>query len=131
MALDVHLVTPEREVWSGSAEMVIARGTAGMVGILSGHAPLLIRLAIGAMRIQVEGNRWETAVVDGGFLHVTSEEGTSRVDVLATHAEMANEIDVRAAASRVEDLKARIARGENATLQGELAKALVRAELGG
>ncbi|HEV8648441.1 MAG TPA: ATP synthase F1 subunit epsilon [Actinomycetes bacterium] len=131
MALDVHLVTPEREVWAGSAEMVIARGTAGMVGILSGHAPLLIRLAIGAMRIQVEGNRWETAVVDGGFLHVTGDEGTSRVDVLATHAEMANEIDVRAAASRVEELRARIARGENATLQGELAKALVRAELGG
>ena len=36
MALDVHLVTPEREVWAGSAEMVIARGSDGMVGILAG-----------------------------------------------------------------------------------------------
>ena len=36
MALDVHLVTPEREVWGGPAQMVIARGTDGMVGILAG-----------------------------------------------------------------------------------------------
>ena len=32
MALDVHLVTPEREVWAGPAQMVIAHGTAGWSG---------------------------------------------------------------------------------------------------
>jgi F-type H+-transporting ATPase subunit epsilon len=52
MALEVHVVTPEREVWSGEASMVIARGVEGEVGILAGHAPLLVRLAIGALRIQ-------------------------------------------------------------------------------
>ena len=93
MALDVHLVTPEREVWAGPAEMVVAHGTDGMVGILAGHAPLLIRLAIDVLRIQLEDGRWEVAVVDGGFLHVTNDEGSTRVDVLATSAEMAGEID--------------------------------------
>ena len=82
MALDVHVVTPEREVWAGPAEIVIARGVEGEVGILSGHAPLLIRLAIGPLRIRHEG-AIEYAVVDGGFLHVTSSEGATRVDVLA------------------------------------------------
>jgi len=80
MALDVHLVTPEREVWAGPAEMVVAHGTDGMVGILAGHAPLLIRLAIDVLRIQLEDGRWEVAVVDGGFLHVTNDEGSTRVD---------------------------------------------------
>ena len=129
MPLEVHVVTPDREVWSGAAQMVIARGTAGEVGILAGHAPLLIRLAIGVLRIQNESGTWRAAVVDGGFLHVTGSGGATRVDVLATHGEMADEIDRRAAEARVEELTARLAREEDVALQAELAKALVRAEL--
>jgi F-type H+-transporting ATPase subunit epsilon len=106
VALEVHLVTPEREVWAGRAQMVIARGTDGMVGILAGHAPLLIRLAIGALRIQDEAGAWQAAIVDGGFLHVTSHDDATRVDVLATGAEL------------------------EAAVHTELAKALARAELG-
>ena len=130
MALDVHLVTPEREVWAGPAEMVIAHGVDGMVGILPGHAPLLIRLAIDALRIQLEGGRWEVAVVDGGFLHVTEHEDASRVDVLATSAEMAGEIDRQAAKARLEQAQARLAEGDDAGVRAELAKAMARAGLG-
>jgi len=85
--LDVHVVTPEREIWSGKATMVIARGVEGEVGILPQHAPLLIRLAVGPLRIRMDGTE-EDAVVDGGFLHVTTTEGVTRVDVLASSAEM-------------------------------------------
>jgi len=35
VSLDVHLVTPEREVWSGTAQMLIAHGVDGEVGILA------------------------------------------------------------------------------------------------
>jgi F-type H+-transporting ATPase subunit epsilon len=131
MALDVHLVTPEREVWAGSAEMVIAHGTDGMVGILAGHAPLLIRLAIGRLRIQLEGGDWEEAVVDGGFLHVTNAEGSTRVDILATSAEMAGEIDRQAAQVRLERAQARVAETDDAGGRAELAKALARTGLDG
>jgi F-type H+-transporting ATPase subunit epsilon len=130
MALDVHLVTPAREVWAGSAEMVIARGTDGMVGILSGHAPLLIRLSIAPIKIQLEDGRWEEAVVDGGFLHVTNTEDSTRVDVLASNAEMAGEIDRVAAQARVEQAQARLAQGDDAGVRAELAKALARTTLG-
>lgn len=85
MALEVHVVTPDREVWSGEATMVVARGTDGEVGVLAGHAPLLARLAVGPLRIERAGS-WTTVQVEGGFLHVTSEGGTTRVDVLATRA---------------------------------------------
>ena len=131
MALEVHLVTPEREVWGGPAQMVIARGTDGMVGILAGHAPLLIRLAIGALRVQDEAGEWRTAVVDGGFLHVTSRENTTRVDVLATGAELDAEIDRKVAEARVTELQARLAEGDDAAVRTELAKALARAGVGG
>ena len=82
MALEVRVVTPEREVWSGDADMVIAHGVEGDVGILQGHAPLLVRLAEGTVRIQT-GGREDRIPVAGGFLHVTSDEGATRVDVLA------------------------------------------------
>ncbi len=131
MALDVHLVTPEREVWAGPAEMVVARGTDGMVGIMPGHAPLLIRLAIGILRIQVDGGRWEGAVVDGGFLHVTNTDEGTRVDILGTHAEMASEIDRRAAEVRADEARARLAQGEDVEARAELAKALARTGLAG
>jgi F-type H+-transporting ATPase subunit epsilon len=129
MALDVVLVTPDREVWAGPAAEVVARGTEGEVGILSGHAPLLIRLGIGALRVKDEGGAWHTSVVDGGFLHVTSAEGTTRVDVLATHAEMADQIDLRAAEARVEALRAHLARAEDVGARIELAKALARVDV--
>ena len=85
-ALDVHVVTPEREVWSGHAQMVVAKGVEGEVGILAGHAPLLIRLANGPLRIQREDGRWEQTAVEGGFMHVTSGDDGTRVDVLASQA---------------------------------------------
>ena len=129
MALDVHLVTPEREVWAGQAEMVIAHGTDGMVGILSGHAPILIRLSIAPIRIQLEDGRRIVAVVDGGFLHVTSAENSTRVDVLASFAELSDDIDRVAAQARVEQAEARLAQGDDAGVRAELAKALARTGL--
>jgi F-type H+-transporting ATPase subunit epsilon len=98
--VEVHIVTPEREVWTGSAEMLIARGVEGEVGIMGGHAPLLVQLAIGPLKINREDGTSVQAVVDGGFLHVGTHEGVTRADVLASGAEMADEIDVAAARER-------------------------------
>jgi F-type H+-transporting ATPase subunit epsilon len=126
--LDVHVVTPEREIWSSEAAMVIARGVEGEVGILPQHAPLLIRLAVGSLRIRMDGTE-EAAVVDGGFLHVTTTEGVTRVDVLASYAEMAGQIDLRAAESRVQELERELAQHDDAGLRTELAKAMARVEL--
>jgi F-type H+-transporting ATPase subunit epsilon len=130
MPLEVHVVTPQREVWSGQADMVIARGTEGEVGILAGHAPMLIRLAIGWLRIKHDGDE-EKAVVDGGFMHVTSAEGATRVDVLADGGELAREIDAGAAEQRVREIERRLEQGDDPGLRAELAKAMARAGLEG
>ena len=138
MPVDVHVVTPERELWSGSATTVIARGVDGEVGILAGHMPLLVRLAIGPLRILREGEPDLLAVVDGGFLHVTSsgEEGT-RVDVMAAQAEFVEEIDRAAAQARADQLTSQLAQrrdtevaeAEIVSMKTELQKALVRVSL--
>jgi F-type H+-transporting ATPase subunit epsilon len=132
--LEVHVVTPEREVWSGPAEMLIARGVDGEVGILSGHAPLLVQLAIGPLRILREGADEIAAAVDGGFLHVGTHEGVTRADVLAAHAELKDEIDVELARRRVTELQnhdTHMAEADVASAKAELQRALVRVNLAG
>jgi F-type H+-transporting ATPase subunit epsilon len=130
--MDVFLVTPERELWSGEASIVIARGSEGELGIMAGHAPLLIQLGIGPLFIQTEGERL-AAAVDGGFLHVMSSEGDSRVDILAEHAELAREIDVQRAQQRLEEARRRVSGGgdeeEVAAAQADVAKAETRINL--
>jgi F-type H+-transporting ATPase subunit epsilon len=105
--LEVHLVTPEREVWSGEADFVTARGVDGDLGVLPGHAPLLAALAVGPVFIDAGGSRTAVAV-DGGFLHVAHEDDVTRVDILAEHALLSEELgqdDAEARDRRAEELR--------------------------
>jgi F-type H+-transporting ATPase subunit epsilon len=124
MTLDVHLVTPEREVWTGEATMVVARGVEGDVGVLQGHAPMLITLAIGPVFIH-QGDRVEGVAVDGGFLHVTSRGADTRVDILAEQAELESEIDVGEAERQRSEAEQQIAQG-NAAGRADLSRAMAR-----
>ena len=123
---EVFLVTPEREVWSGQAVIVIARGSEGEVGIQTGHAPMLIELGIGPLFIQPADGERLAAAVDGGFLHVITVEGETRVDVLAEHAELANEIDLDRARRQKTEAERRIEAGDDGRAVAELARATVR-----
>ena len=81
--LQVELVAVEEKIWSGDAEMVVARTTEGELGVLPGHAPLLGQLAEpGEVRIKLAGGELLTYEVAGGFLSVTG----SGVTVLAESA---------------------------------------------
>jgi F-type H+-transporting ATPase subunit epsilon len=72
--LHVELVAVEEKVWSGEAEMVVARTTEGELGVLPGHAPLLGQLAEPSqVRIKLGGGEQLTYDVAGGFLSVTGQ----------------------------------------------------------
>ena len=72
--LHVELVAVEEKVWSGDAEMLIARTTEGELGVLPGHAPLLGQLAEpGQVRIKRAGGEELAYDVSGGFLSVSDE----------------------------------------------------------
>ena len=71
--LHVELVSVEEKVWSGEADMVVARTTEGELGVLPGHAPLLGHLAEPSqVRIKTGGGE-QAYDVEGGFLSVTGE----------------------------------------------------------
>ena len=72
--LHVELVAVEEKVWSGEAEMVVARTTEGELGVLPGHAPLLGQLAEpGQVRIKLAGGEQVAYDVAGGFLSVSAD----------------------------------------------------------
>src|SRR4051812_50189919 len=87
--MNVELVAPDRKIWSGEAEMVIARTTDGDIGILPGHEPTLGVLVESPVRIKRSGEDELVAAVHGGFLSVTREN----VSVLAEVVELREEID--------------------------------------
>ncbi|OBF10475.1 F0F1 ATP synthase subunit epsilon [Mycobacterium sp. ACS4331] len=92
--LDVDIVAVERQIWSGKATFVFTRTTAGEIGILPRHIPLVAQLVDDAMvRVEREGEDDLRIAVDGGFLSVT-EEG---VIILAESAAFESEIDADAA----------------------------------
>jgi F-type H+-transporting ATPase subunit epsilon len=128
--LELHLVTPEREVWSGPATMVSAHGVDGDVGIMPFHAPMLIRLNLGVLGVKTEDSEFR-AIVDGGFLHVSTTDGVSRVDVLAEHAELEDEIDLEAARRDAEHWEARVQELGTEEAKLGLARALARVTLKG
>lgn len=122
--LRVELVSPEREIWAGEADMVIARTTEGEIGILPNHAPLLGLLADGSVvRIDPAGGEGESvaAMVFGGFFSVAANE----VSILAEYAELGGEVDIAAARAELE--RASGQDGEEAALEQRRAQARLRA----
>jgi F-type H+-transporting ATPase subunit epsilon len=87
--MNVELVAPDRKIWTGEAEMVIARTTEGDIGILPGHEPVLGVLVESPVRIKRGEESEIVAAVHGGFLSVTRES----VSILAEVVELAGEID--------------------------------------
>ena len=87
--MHVELVAPDREVWSGDAEMVIARTAEGEIGVMPGHQPLLGVLVEGTVRIKRSGENEMVAAVHGGFLSVSNRG----VSVLGELVELPEEID--------------------------------------
>lgn len=70
--LHIDLVAVEEKVWSGEADMIIARTTEGEIGVLPGHAPMLGQLAEPG-QVRIKRDDGETAYdVAGGFISVTA-----------------------------------------------------------
>ena len=74
--LQVTVVSATAEVWSGEAEMVVARTTEGEIGILAGHEPTLGVLAAGEVRITTPSGEKVTATAEDGFLSVDNNQVT-------------------------------------------------------
>ncbi|MDO9106938.1 MAG: F0F1 ATP synthase subunit epsilon [Methylovulum sp.] len=93
MTVHVDIVSAEKEIFSGLAEMIFAPAELGEVGISPRHAPLLSRLNPGEVRVKVSEKESYPFFISGGILEVQPH----LVTILADTAIRAKDIDEAAA----------------------------------
>jgi F-type H+-transporting ATPase subunit epsilon len=126
----VDVITPEGSVYGGEAEIVVVPGTAGELGVLANHAPLISSLKPGEMHVtDLEGKRHEFAT-DGGFISVRKNETLVLVGEAVPHAE----IDASEATARLQRAQAALEQAREgdgdiyrAEREARFAEVLVRA----
>lgn len=123
--LQVAVVTGEREIYRGEADILIAPGVEGEMGILPQHAALLTALKTGEMRIKL-GNEENDLFISGGFMEVYNNTVSVLADV-AEHAEEINEARAEAARQRAQERLAEAGNDrERQILNGDLVRAVTR-----
>ncbi|MDQ3377115.1 MAG: ATP synthase F1 subunit epsilon, partial [Actinomycetota bacterium] len=93
-----RIITPEKMVYDGEANLVVARIADGDVGVMVDHAPLVSTAEIGDVRIR-EGEDLHVFATSDGFFKVSE----NLVQILVEEAVEAGEIDVDAAGNQVEE----------------------------
>ena len=126
MTLQVELVSPERILYSGEADMVVCRTTDGDIAFLTDHAPFVGALVEWPVRVILPGGQGEVAAaVHGGFVEVSE----NRVTVLSDLAEMADQIDLERALSLKEWAEQHIHEQHDAEIEAALRRAHARIAL--
>jgi F-type H+-transporting ATPase subunit epsilon len=120
--IKVDIVSVEREIFSGEAQMVFAPAVMGEVGIAPGHAPFLTRLGPGELRIKDVDGKEQAFFITGGLLEVQP----TLVTILSDLAERAEDLDeaavLRAKEEATRQFHEREAKIDYATAQAQLAE---------
>ncbi len=123
--MQVEVVSPERILFSGEADMVVCRTTDGDIAFMANHAPFIGALGIGGVKIYANGSIIEQAAVHGGFVEVSN----NRVTILSDVAELASQIDLRRAEEALARNEARLTREQDAEVEAAVRRATIRVEL--
>ena len=125
MTLHVEVVSPERILWTGEAQMVLARTLGGGdIAFLTGHAPFVGALDVHTVVVRAEDGTDEVIAVHGGFIEVSHD----RVTVLSDVAEVSSQIDVERARAAQERAEAAARAGDDVEAEAALRRAHVRLE---
>lgn len=126
MLVHVDIVSAEKEIFSGLAEMVFAPAEEGEVGISPRHAPLITKLNPGEVRVKISSTESYSFFISGGLLEVQPHI----VSVLANTAIRAKDIDEAAALGakmRAEEiLSDKTSRVDYATAENDLFQAVMQ-----
>jgi F-type H+-transporting ATPase subunit epsilon len=130
MTMHVDIVSAEREIFSGTAEMLVAPTVEGEVGILPRHSQLIARLRPGELRLTLPNqSEVQSIYVSGGILEVQPHV----VTVLSDTALRAKDLDEAAALQakkQAEDMLAdRKSDMDIARARAELAAAMAQLDL--
>ncbi len=100
--LKFELVSPEKLLVSRPVEMATIPAAEGEMGVLPGHAPMIVTLRGGVISVKEGGQTTERLFVAGGFAEVTPE----RCTVLADEATPVAQLSRAAAESRIREAEA-------------------------
>lgn len=131
MAMTMHLdiVSAEKEIFSGRAEVVIAPAIMGEVGIHARHTPMLTPLKPGEVKITKQGGEEESIYVSGGMMEVQP----SVVTILSDTAVRAQDLDEAAAMEAKQAAEEAIANREGemdiAEAQSKLLEAVAQLQM--
>jgi F-type H+-transporting ATPase subunit epsilon len=117
------LVSPERELFHGEVDQVVAPGADGEFGVLPKHAPFMSTLKPGALRI-LEGGTERRIFVNGGFADVTPEGLT----ILAEDAVDMAEVDPAALEQTLRNAAEDVAGARDDEMRAIAERALARAQ---
>ncbi|HEX2391657.1 MAG TPA: ATP synthase F1 subunit epsilon [Solirubrobacterales bacterium] len=106
--VDVEVLTPEGEVWSGEALQVSTRTEVGEVGILANHAPLLAALRPTELRLRVSDGETRRYAQAHGWLQVYG----NRARLLIEEAIPPEELDAGVLKEQLADAERRLAESE-------------------
>jgi F-type H+-transporting ATPase subunit epsilon len=105
MAFQCVIVTPEQQALDESVSQAIVPAWDGQIGILTGRAPLLMKLGVGSLRVDLAGGQSRTFFVNGGIGQMKGDKLT----ILTTEAIAADHIDAEAARAEYAEVEARVA----------------------
>jgi F-type H+-transporting ATPase subunit epsilon len=126
--IKLEIVTPEKSVVNEEVQIVMAPGSLGAFGVLSGHTPFMTSLKIGAVRYVDKGGKERFVFVSGGF----AEALPDKVTILAESAERRKDIDIeraKAALGRAEERLAKEGDVDFTRARAALARAILRIRL--
>jgi F-type H+-transporting ATPase subunit epsilon len=121
----LEIVTPERKVYAEEANMVVAKGVEGELGILPNHIPLVTPLKIASITVKKQGSKDEIIAVNGGFMEVRKD----KVVILAESAELPEQIDVDRAKAAKERAEKRLADNKQENVDFKRAEAALQRAL--
>lgn len=129
MAFQCAVVTPEQQVLDESITQAIVPGSDGLVGILTGRAPLLMKIGTGTLRIDRAGGQQVNYFVDGGVAQMKD----NKLTILTTDAVSAAEIDAATARAEYAEADARRPTDAKTTVdrQHQMARARAKQALAG
>ena len=105
MPFQCTVVTPEQQILDETASQVILPAHDGQLGILSDRAPILVKLGLGALRVDVQGGQTKTFFIDGGVAQMNN----NKLTILTDEATPASQINVEEARAEQAEAAARVA----------------------
>ena len=127
MAFQCVIVTPDQQAFDERITQAIVPAHDGQIGILTDRAPLLVKLGIGALQLDIVNGQRRTLFIEGGIAQMKD----NRLTIVTNEAIDPAEIDAETARAEFAEASAQVATDEKsqADRQRRLQRARVMQEL--